>query len=113
MLELNKRGETFRDYGTHLAHVFTKTNLSVIEKEWDETKHYLWDILYSNLFTGKTQPVDSFFYRWEDKDLVIKDLLKATIANSDATAFTSTAERFLNKIIKKGREIIPAQGSSV
>ena len=107
MLELHRRGHTFKDYGNHLPHVYTKTNLKLIDHHWDGSKQYLWDILYSNLFTRNTQPNDSFFYRWEGQDLVKDKLHEATIANSNADAFTPYAIHLLNEIIRKRPGIDP------
>jgi len=111
LLELHKRGQPFKDYSTHLPHVYTKTNLRIMDHQWGTP--YLWDILYSNLYPTECIPMDSFFYRWEGENLVVQDLLNATIANSNAQAFTLTAQSILNKIIKGPEVNLPAQGSSV
>lgn len=93
-IELEKRGKTTLQMGTHLPHVFRKSKLKEMFEEYNfPGQLLLFDVLYSNHFPASKSPVP-YAGTWEGK--TYPSFLRRFIAKAKRSDLEAIDANFLN-----------------
>lgn len=93
-LELERRGKTTLQMGTHLPHVFRKKNLKEMFAEYNFPHQLLlFDVLYSNHFPGSKSPVP-YAGTWDGK--THPSFLKRFISKAKRSDLEAMDANFMN-----------------